>query len=294
MNFQTLDLKFLGTDDTIAAYLIESTAGQILIECGPHSTINALEKALGKYGYRTDDIAHIFLTHIHLDHAGAAWYFAEMGCNIYVHPAGIKHLADPTKLMSSARMIYKDKMDALWGDMQPIENEQLIIAEHNQKFLIGDKILTAHHTPGHAVHHIAWQIEDVLFTGDVGGVKVNKGPVMPPCPPPDINIEDWLASIKLMRNLKIKQLQLTHFGTVTNVQAHFDELETILKDWAAWMKPYFDKKTEQAEIVPLFKAYVKTQLIEKGIKGDELLKYEHANPAWMSVAGLMRYWSKKA
>ena len=294
MKFHTLDLKFLSAADTIAAFLIETSEGPVLIETGPHSTLPFLEKGLAEHGYTCANVKYVFLTHIHLDHAGAAWHFAKTGANIYLHPLGIKHLADPSRLMASAKMIYKERMDELWGDMQPIDHEQLIALGNGQNFMIGDTKFTAWHTPGHAVHHISWQVEDVLFSGDSAGVCINDGPVVAPCPPPDINIEHWLASIQLMRNLDVKQLQLTHFGTVTDIQKHFDELEYILQDWANWMKPYFDNKTPQHEITPIFQNYAGAQLRKKGLSESEILKYEYSNPSWMSVAGLMRYWEKKS
>ncbi len=294
MTYHILDLEFLGTPDTVAAFLVETSSGPVLIESGPSSTLSALELALSKHNYTLADIQYVFLTHIHLDHAGAAWTFAKNGAKIYVHPLGVKHLADPSKLMASAKMIYQEKMDMLWGDMQNIENEQLISIGNGQNLMIGDTKFTAWHTPGHAVHHISWQVEDVLFTGDSAGVCINGGPVVAPCPPPDINIEHWIASIQLMRNLDISTLQLTHFGNVTAIQKHFDELENILLDWANWIKPHFEAQTAQSEITPLFQSYVAQQLLDKGLTKTEIQKYEYANPAWMSVAGLMRYWSKKA
>jgi glyoxylase-like metal-dependent hydrolase (beta-lactamase superfamily II) len=292
MKFHTIDLEFLGATDTVAVFLIETSVGPVLIETGPHSTLPVLNRALDKIGYKIEDIKHVFLTHIHLDHAGSAWVFAKNDANIFVHPLGVKHLADPSRLMASAKMIYQDRMDELWGDMQAIDNQKLISIGNGQNLMIGDTKFTAWHTPGHAVHHISWQVDDVLFTGDSAGVCINAGPVVAPCPPPDINVEHWLTSIALMRNLDVSQLQLTHYGTVADIQKHFDELENIIHDWANWMKPYFENQTPQAEITPIFQAYVGAQLRAKDLSESEIIKYEYSNPSWMSVAGLMRYWGK--
>ncbi|MEL6822087.1 MAG: MBL fold metallo-hydrolase [Calditrichota bacterium] len=198
-----IDLKFQGLEASIASFLVETSTGPVIVETGPHSCLPHLEHQLKAADYGIDDVAAVFLTHIHLDHAGAAWCFADAGADIYLHPFGARHMADPSKLMSSAKRIYQDKMDALWGDMRAIDEERLKIAEDGAAINIGDKRFIAHHTPGHAVHHIAWQCDDLLFAGDVAGVKIGSGPVVPPCPPPDINIEDWKTSIQRILKMDI-------------------------------------------------------------------------------------------
>lgn len=293
MNYHIIDLNFLGEQDTIASFLIPTSVGVVLIESGPHSTFQALTARIEALGYTVSDIKHVLLSHIHFDHAGAAWCFAEKGATIYVHPAGAKHLASPEKLYNSAKMIYGDDMERLWGLMQPISETQLYAPSHGEAITIGDTTFHAWHTPGHAVHHIAWQMEDTLFTGDVAGVKIDSGKVVPPCPPPDINIEDWQASIALMKSLPIKNLVLTHFGRITNVTQHLIDLEAELLAWANWMKPYYEKQMPQSDIIPLFQQFVAERLTAAGIADKDLPKYEKANPAFMSVAGLMRYWHKK-
>lgn len=291
---QILDLQFLNYTDTIAAFLVETNEGPILIETGPYSTFGHLKELLAAKGYQIGDVKHVFLTHIHLDHAGAAWAFAKEGATIYVHPFGQKHLHNPEKLWNSAKMIYQDKMEYLWGDMQGIPETQLRTVEQGEQFHIGGVEITGWHTPGHAIHHIAWQICDALLCGDVAGVRIGNGIVMPPCPPPDINIEDWQQSLDLIRNLKVKTLYLTHYGAFTDVESHLNDLEKRLLDRAAWVKPYFDAQQSPQEITPKFQQYVQKELMASGVKGEEQLRqYENANPSWMSVAGLLRYWQKK-
>jgi glyoxylase-like metal-dependent hydrolase (beta-lactamase superfamily II) len=184
-------------------------------------------------------------------------------------------------------------METLWGRMEAIDDDKLVTVEHGETVTVGDTDFVAWHTPGHAVHHIAWQVGKDLFSGDVAGVKIGSGIVVPPCPPPDINVEDWIASINLMRGLDIQALYLTHFNRITNISEHLDALEKMLWDWANWMKPYFQNGTEQSEIVPKFMAYTNKQLSDFGLSESEIAKYQAANPSWMSVAGLMRYWYKK-
>ena len=289
---QLIDLNFLDLSSAVAAFLLESNEGLILIETGPHATLPRLVESIEKAGYRAADVRHVLLTHIHLDHAGAAWWFAQRGARVYVHPKGLPHLLDPTKLMASARMIYQDQMDRLWGEMHPTDLNHLQPVNDDEELILGGVRLIARHTPGHAVHHIAWQWEDCLFTGDVGGVKIGNGPVMPPCPPPDINLPDWMQSIERMRLLAVDKLYLTHFGLVTDKQAHLDELSARLNAWAAWIKPHYLSGAAAEVITPAFQAYVREDLETHGLDEAAIDRYEAANPAWMSVAGLLRYWKK--
>ncbi|MCO6476510.1 MAG: MBL fold metallo-hydrolase [Phaeodactylibacter sp.] len=291
-----LDLKFLDKPDTIAAFLIESSAGPILIETGPYSTFESLKEAVNDKGYELADIRHVFITHIHLDHAGASWALAELGATIYLHPFGKPHLQDPSKLLASATRIYGEEgMERLWSTLKPIPAEKLRTVAHQETITVGDIEVKAWHTPGHAVHHIAWQVSDVLFAGDVAGVKIEGGPVMPPCPPPDINIEHWQESLRLVRSLKLEKIYLTHFGPIpaAKIPQHLGELEAGLLRWAEWMRPHYEQGKKAEEITPLFQAFVKKELAAAGVTEAQYDLYENANPAWMSVAGLLRYWRKK-
>lgn len=285
-----IDLHFLQEDHTIASFLIETQEGPILIESGPESCWAQLRQGINNLGYQVRDIKHVLLTHIHFDHAGAAWKLAETGASIYVHPVGLPHLASPERLWNSAAQIYGDDMNRLWGEMNPIPEAQLRQIGHGEEFKIGELSVRAFHTPGHAVHHVAWQLGESVFTGDVAGVKINRGPVVPPCPPPDIHLQDWKKSIDLLKNLDPQQLYLTHFGIIDQPTAHLNKLEEILMDWAHWMKLHYKNNNDQAVITPLFMAYTENQLRSKGLSESDIHRYESANPSWMSVAGLMRYW----
>ncbi|MEM6800275.1 MAG: MBL fold metallo-hydrolase [Bacteroidota bacterium] len=290
----TLDLHFQ-VPNSIAVYVIETEAGPVLIETGPHSRFAHLEAELEKIGYKPADFKHVFVTHIHFDHAGAAWAFAEQGATIYVHPRGWKHMHDPERLYNSAKRIYGDMMEPLWGIMKAIPEELLIAVEDEQEIKVGEKVFKSWHTPGHANHHIAWQMDDVIFTGDVGGCRIPNGPVVPPCPPPDINLEAWADSILTLRAQNPSSLYLTHFGKVENPAEHLDQLEFILNDWAQWIKAAWEKGQSQKDMMPGFIAHTDEQLRQAGVLDKvELKKYEAANPAYMSVVGLIRYWQKKS
>ena len=152
--FSTIDLHFLGDEQTIAAFLVITDLGPVLVETGPYSTWDYLEQGIQRLGFDIREIKHVFLTHIHFDHAGAAWALAEHGANIYVHPLGAPHLQSPERLLESARRIYGDQMDTLWGAIRPITAERIRVANHEDTFKLGNTVFKAWHTPGHAVHHM--------------------------------------------------------------------------------------------------------------------------------------------
>ncbi len=289
-----IDLRFLGHCDTLCAYLVETAEGPVLVETGPRSTLAALEEGVKRLGHDLSAVRHVFLTHIHLDHAGAAWALARQGARIYVHPAGAQHLVAPGNLLRSAERIYRGEMRVLWGDLEPIDPESVVPSGHGEAFPVGTTEFVAWHTPGHAVHHVSWQAGENLFTGDAGGVKIRNGPVVPPCPPPDLDLDQWRESLCLIRSLNPEQLFLTHFGPVGQVDAHLTELEDRLVAWADWMRPHAGEGATVEAVVPAFAAFVRKQM-ESGnrLSAEVLQAYENASPSWMSAAGLLRYWRKK-
>lgn len=289
MKIHTIDLEFLGYSKTIAAYLVETSDGPVLMESGPHSTFQNLKSGVEKVGFRLEDIKHVFLTHIHFDHAGAAWALAEMGAQIYVHPFGLPHMASPQKLYESARRIYGKDMDKLWGSMNSIPEGQLTSISDGQSITIGDTVFEGFHTPGHASHHIAWVVGDVVFTGDVAGVKIDDGPVVAPCPPPDIDVEQWEESIRFLERLDPDAMYLTHFGKVTDVQLHLQALRANLVEIAAWVRMHWEKDEPIDQITMQFDRNALDSLRMLGLNETQIKRYQGANPGWMSVAGLIRY-----
>jgi len=289
----TIDLNFQNGNESIATYLIETEQGPVLVDPGPYSTFENLKKGIENLGFNLIDVENILITHIHFDHAGAAWKFTEHGATIFVNPIGLPHLKNPEKLWESAKMIYGDSMDRLWGKMEPIDEEYLVTLGDGQSVEFGDTVFQTIYTPGHAVHHNAYVLDDVIFTGDVAGVKINNGPVAPPCPPPDINIELWKQSIEKLRKVNAKGIYPTHYGLHENVEEHFTQLENELDDWANYMKPMYDDKLSPEEITPIFVDYIIKKYKDQGLSADEIQVYEYANPTWMSVNGLLRYWKLK-
>lgn len=289
----TIDLNFHGQPKSIAAFLLDAPAGPILFETGPHSTIEHLESGIRAAGFAPEEIKQVFITHIHLDHAGAAWTFAERGAQIYLHPLGASHMIDPSRLITSAKKIYGDLMDALWGELKPIPEDCLTNVNDGESIEIGETVVTAHHSPGHAKHHIAWQVDNVAFVGDVAGISIDGGPVVPPCPPPDIDIQLWVTSIeKLIKIVEIDTYYLGHFGKISEVRAHMQELISSLHAHANFIEPFFRAGKKPEEVMSDFQDFSKEYLISKGLPERAAQTYEVANPAYMGVYGLMRYWRK--
>ncbi|HUH25309.1 MAG TPA: MBL fold metallo-hydrolase [Flavobacterium sp.] len=290
---QVIDLNFQNIKESIGSFLINTSKGPVLIESGPESTYEALAKGIVNAGYKVEDIHAVLLTHIHFDHAGAAWKFAQQGAEIYVHEIGLPHLANPEKLWNSAAQIYGKDMERLWGKMEPIPENQLIAANDGDLIDFGDVQFKVIYTPGHAIHHNAYQLNDLIFTGDVAGCKIENGPVVPPCPPPDINIELWKQSLQKLRDANPKQLYLTHFAKHENPIELLNDLEKELDNWSTFIKPFYDAKTPTEEIIPKFMKFTSDAFKLKGLTEDEIQVYEYANPSWMSVNGLLRYWKLK-
>jgi len=286
----TIDLQFLGETAAIAAYAIEDAAGVTLVECGPYSTHDRLLAALKEVGITPDRVHTLLLTHIHFDHAGAAWWWARQGTRVYVHPNGLKHMIDPTRLYASAARIYgEERMEELWGKMDRIDPYDIGAVTDRTRMMIGGNTWVAHHTPGHASHHIAWQMGKTVFTGDVGGVRIKGGPVVPPCPPPDINLSHWKSSIQRLKSLRPHRLFLTHFDAVDPRNGHLDELEQRLTAYVAFVEKALKSGQTEEEIVPGFTTFVEAELRSNGVGEETIGAYRAANPPGMSVAGIVRW-----
>lgn len=293
MNVHTIDLHFQGIPEVIGSFLIDLGSGWALVESGPHSCWPHLVAGLAEHGLTPNDIDHVLLTHIHLDHAGAAWALAQLGATIHVHPAGAPHLIHPEKLISSARRIYQEKMDILWGEIQPIDESMIRIAHDGECITLGHHQFIPHDTPGHAVHHLAWQWGKTLFTGDVGGIHIREGLVAPPCPPPEFQWEDWLVSIQKIRELDLEQIVLTHYGPVKEISQHLDELEKAIEKWVHYFEQQPDWN-DQESLTRDFISYIHQDFYPPDMDASLQEQYDLANPPWMSVAGITRYLKKKA
>tara|TARA_X000000950_G_C13799074_1_gene612735 strand:- start:337 stop:1224 length:888 start_codon:yes stop_codon:yes gene_type:complete len=283
---KTIDLNFQGIKSTVACFLLKINKELALIECGPESCLKHLKNEIKKNGEDVRNIKHVFLTHIHLDHAGAAWWFAKNGANIYVHPFGERHLVNPEKLIYSAEIIYGNNMKRLWGDIKAINENKVIPVKDKERIKINDMEIKALHTPGHAKHHISWVIGDSIFTGDVVGAKINHGPLVPACPPPDINIKEWEKSLEIIKKENPKYLYFTHFGKFSYNEREVVDLQNTLKEWLIWVKKNED--IGEPILIEKFESYINKSLKNKLIDDETIEQYYIANPPYMSILGLKR------
>lgn len=294
MKIHTLDLDFQGVPHSIAAYLLEGPAGYALVETGPMSTLAVLKARLSAHGLAPSDIKEILVTHIHLDHAGAAGWWAQHGARIYVHRVGAPHLIDPSKLWRSAGRIYGDQMGILWGEILPAPAAQVIAIDDGDKVEVAGLTLTAIDTPGHASHHHTYRLGDVGFTGDALGVRVpDSAWVSLPAPPPEFNREIWLETLARLQAEQFSVVYPTHFGRKEDVDYEIAQLRAMMGAATAFVKEQMDAGFGRDEIVRMYTQWNREQAEAAGMPPAEFDVYETANPLFMSVDGIMRYWRKR-
>jgi glyoxylase-like metal-dependent hydrolase (beta-lactamase superfamily II) len=269
-----LDLHHQGAERVIGAYLVETDDGPAVFDCGPSSCVEELKARLGERGLELADIRHLLLSHIHLDHAGAAGVLVREHPALQVHVSeiGAPHLADPSRLEASARRLYGDAFDHLWGELAPVPEANLRV--------VGDEVLglACFPTPGHASHHVCYLGADgTLYAGDAAGVRIQPHrTVLPPTPPPEFDLETWLRTLDEIERRGPARLALVHFGVADDVDRHLAELRMRLVRWVEHAGVTEEEFTESVSAD-----------LESGLE-----EYARAMPFWQSYAGLKRYWEK--
>lgn len=289
-----LDLGFQDRAGVIAAYLVTGAEGHTLVDTGPGSTLEALERSVAATGAAFEEITQVALTHIHLDHAGAAGTLMRRlpGARLLVHERGARHMVDPSKLLASASRIYGNRMDRLWGAFEATPAERVTVLDDGVEVRAGRRTLRALHTPGHASHHIAFHDPErrTAFTGDVGGVRMQGASyVRPPTPPPDIDVEAWHASIDRLRALRLQAIDLAHFGRFAEPTPHFDGLLRHLDAWTDWTRQRLAEGSPRGELAAGFEALSGTELRAAVPSATLREAYEWASPSFMMVEGIVRY-----
>lgn len=233
-----IDLHFMGQPGCIAAYALKGSDGAVaLIETGPSSTRAALLRGLREAGVAPASVREILVTHIHLDHSGAAGVLLRDDmpeARVYVHPIGLPHLVDPSRLLRSAARLYGEMMDTLWGEVAPVPANRVAALEDGQRLELAGHAVEILFTPGHAAHHAAVRhLEtNAVFTGDVAGVRVPGADVVnPPAVPPEFDREAWARSLDRLLALEPSALLLAHFGQHTDAPAHLRRLRARLDAW---------------------------------------------------------------
>jgi glyoxylase-like metal-dependent hydrolase (beta-lactamase superfamily II) len=269
-------LNFGASPQAIGVYLVETDDGPALFDCGPASTLDALEAGLAEHGLAFTDVKHLLLSHIHLDHAGAAGSLVRRHpeLTVWVSPVGRPHLIDPSRLERSARRLYGDMFDPLWGELAPVPEENVRVAD-------GDVLgWEAFPTPGHASHHVSYLRDGTLLAGDAAGVRMpGASYVLPVSPPPDITVEGWHETIAEIRRREPARLALIHFGVHEDVTAHLDRLEQELDRWAERV----GDGMSEGDFVAAGRADA----------GDDADLYDRVAPLWQSYLGMKRYWDSR-
>jgi len=288
----TIDLNFFGFPGAIASYLIRLPHQAVLIEPGPASTIPMLEKAFGDVDVKPSDISDVFITHIHLDHAGAVGWLAEQGATIHVHPNGAPHLINPEKLIQSATRIYGDLMDTLWGEFKAVDEKNIHIPQDNEIITIDGYDFQLLDTPGHSNHHYAILFDGILFSGDIGGIRIgNTSHIELPTPPPEFNPPKWRASLKRLRDLPLQAIAPTHFGIYRDVDYHLNQLLDQLDQLEEWLEKIMPSDPSVDALSDALGQWLDHQGRSR-LPQDYQPYFAYLNPTWMSAAGIFRYWHK--
>lgn len=292
---RVVDLRFLGRSGRIAAGLIETPAGALIVDPGPSSCLDALLAGLAEAGVAPADVQGLLLTHIHLDHAGAAGTIVRRlpHVKVYVHGRGAPHLADPAKLLASATRLYGDDMDRLWGEFAPVPAANLIVPEDGGVLDVGGARFDVAWTAGHASHHVCYRDRrsGVVYAGDTGGIRVGPSPyVLPPTPPPDIDVRAWQASLRRLRAWEPSGVFVTHFGLHRDAAAHLGVLSQELDGWDE-LAGRILAGVPPGDRVAAFVEAVRARIAER-VTDDEVQAYRESMSLEDCWAGLERYWSK--
>jgi glyoxylase-like metal-dependent hydrolase (beta-lactamase superfamily II) len=280
VELQPIDTLQMGRERAICCW----RAGDLLIDPGPASRLPTVLEALDGRVPRA-----VLLTHIHLDHAAATGALARMypDLQVYVHEIGAPHMINPERLIASATRLYGDKMNTLWGTFEPVPEDRLIALRGGETLTFdGVGSFEVAYTPGHAKHHVSYLHEDgIAFVGDVAGVRIRPGdPVVPPTPPPDIDLALWHESIELVAGWNPELLCFTHFGSTEDVRDHLQELSSRLDRWTEAAR---DQTLEQ------WLDTINAELRASAGNEEELGTLSQATPFDQGYAGLRRYWDKR-
>ena len=291
------DLMHRGRPRIIAAAILQSPGGVALVDPGPASCLDTLRASLADAGIGIGDLRALLLTHIHLDHAGVAGSLLAENpeIEVYVHERGAPHMIDPAKLLGSARRLYGDAMDALWGAFLPVPKTAVRMLKGGERITVADRELEVAYTPGHAWHHVSYfdRSSGVAFVGDVAGVRTGTELfVMPPTPPPDIDIEVWGDSIERVRRWQPATLLVTHFGAHEDPPAHLDALLTHLEATSAMARRILDMDGSDDDRLNAFADEMRIYL-QRHIAPTEAGLYGYAAPIDQCWLGLARYWRKR-
>ncbi len=293
-----VDLDFLGIPEIIATAIIRGPAGVALVDPGPSTTLENLRTALEHRGITFRDVRQILLTHIHLDHAGGVGTLVRENpeIEVFVHERGAPHMIDPGKLLSSATRLYGADMGRLWGDFLPVPEGRIRVLRGEERIAAGGRELQVAYTPGHASHHVSYfdPSSRVAFVGDVAGVRRGERLcVMPPTPPPDIDLEAWRVSEERILAWDPDTLFLTHFGAFHGARLHFSDMAERLALWSGIVRRVLADGALDDEA--RLEAFVREAMLElrRNVGEADAEKYSRAGRLDYSWQGLARYWTRR-
>ncbi len=293
----TIDLRFLDQPGAIASYLLPADEDAALIDVGPASSVTTLLSALAEAGIAPEQVRHVLITHIHLDHAGAAGVLMQHMPNarVYVHEVGAPHMIDPSRLIASASRVYGSLMKRLWGEMLPVPADRIAILHDEQILELAGRRLQVLFAPGHADHHVVYRdLEDgSVYAGDVAGVRMpGCAYVHPPTPPPDLDLEAWEATIDRLSSLRPTAFYLTHFGRATGTQEQLDQLRRRLRAWEQLVLDRMRARQDRASITLALQRASELEL-SQFTTPETARQYETAGSSAMNVSGFERYLRKR-
>ncbi len=295
-----VDVRFRQMPLVIATAVLDSPSGVALIDPGPSSCLPVLREGLRAGGVEVRDIRSILLTHIHLDHAGATGTLVQENpaIRVFVHERGAPHLIDPSRLLASAGRLYGAAMDDLWGPFLPIPAANVTALAGGEQIEVAGRTLDVAYTPGHASHHVSYfeARSRVAFVGDMGGVHIPPAPyALPPTPPPDIDVEAWVASTHRILAWHPTTIFLTHFGPIDTPIPHLQQVLDNLHRNAALAKDALalDASVSEEDRAAYFVQGVRRDL-RRVMSESDAARYDIATPLDQNWQGLARYWRKRA
>ncbi len=293
-----IDHELQGVPRTIASYLLTDGDDLTLIETGPATTMETLLGGVRAAGFDPERISRLIVTHIHLDHAGAVGALLQRlpRARLFVHRVGAPHMADPSRLLASATRIFGEDMERLWGKVLPVPEERMVILDDEAKIRVGNRILKALHTPGHAPHHLAYcdLRSGAMFTGDVAAVRLDHSHYLrPPTLPPEVDVELWRRSIARLRALRPRRLYLAHFGPVNDPEWHFDSVLARLFFLTGWVEARLAAEPDTKVIADEWFRREAEEVVAATGRDDLVEPYELVVGSRMNVEGLARYLQKK-
>lgn len=292
-----VDLNFRGSKRVIATALLVGADGVTLVDPGPTSCLPALEAGLGERGLTLRDVRTLLLTHIHLDHAGAAGTIVERvpGVRVFVHERGAPHMIDPARLIASTTRLWGDQMDSVWGAFVPVPAERVTVLTGGERLDLAGTAITVAYTPGHAKHHVSYLDEHtgMAYVGDTAGVHVGGGYVIAPTPPPDIDIEAWHQSLGAIEHWQPVSLFLTHFGPITPARAHLDRFQRTVTAAAESARQLLTTGGSEEELTRRFVEQMRKD-VRRELPEHEAQAAELAAPFDQLWQGLARYWQKRS